>query len=62
MVHHSLFSQQVNEVLKKQSWLRRGMDDDGDDDDDDDGHYWGDDEEIIMMQMEDKYFDNCLWK
>ena len=22
----------------------------------------GDDEEIIMMQMEDKYFDNCLWK
>ena len=59
MVHHSLFSQQVNEVLKKQSWLRsggRGMDDD-----DDDGHM-GDDEEIIMMQMEDKYFDNCLWK
>ena len=53
MVHHSLFSQQVNEVLKKQSWLRsggRGMDDDDDD------------EEIIMMQMEDKYFDNCLWK
>ena len=39
MVHHSLFSQQVNEVLKKQSWLRsggRGMDDD-----DDDGHWGG---------------------